>query len=159
MKTKKQKVAVRWEILSTFQDVTDNYGENKDVPASDKDFFKRNFTGNYIDLLNSCRIEPVQKWNVNIKTKLRLDDGQEGWHEIEFKPDTAMTLNELLKGNKHIKLNVAGIKVKWKGVTLMWIDAVEEDLPSSTCLEAWVTATCVADVKPLMMNNLLARIA
>lgn len=158
MKQRNQKVFARWEILSTFESVAEKYGENKNVPASDKQFFKDHFQGNYINLLNENRIDPKQKWTVKIKAKLRLDDGQEGWHEVEFKPDTAMTVNELLKGNSKVKVNQGGIKTRWKGVTLMWIDEMESDLPGSRCLEAWVTAECHTKVRPIQMFNLMQKL-
>lgn len=158
-KIKKTKVVCKWEVLSTFKDVEENFGSNKDIPANETDFFKRNFKGNYIELLNQFRIEPQQKWSVNIKTKIQLDDGQVGWHEMEFEPDALMSLNELLKGNEDVKQNIGhGVKVRWRGITNMWIDELEKDLPDSTCLEAWVTATCYAKVKGLETNNLIQKL-
>lgn len=157
-KQAKSKVAARWEILRTFDNVVEKYGENADIPSSDTQFFKENFQGNYIDLLFSKRIDPQQSWNVKINTRLRTDDGQEGWHECEFKISEKMTLNEVLKGNPAIKFNNNGIKTRWKGVTLMWIGEIENDVPNSTCLEAWVTATCDSLIKPVNTFDFLQKV-
>lgn len=161
MKKRKQvksKVAARWEILSTFDDVAKKYGENADIPPEDKVFFKDHFQGNYIELLLSSRIEPYQSWNVKISTKLRNEEGLEGWHECEFNISEKMSLNEVLKGNPAIKFNDGGIKKRWKGITLMWISEVENDVPNSTCLEAWVTATCESYIKPINTFDLLQKV-
>lgn len=157
-KLHKIKVAARWEILRTVAAVNEKYGMDSKVDKSDSNFYKENFSGNYIDLLFEDRINPCQLWRVEILTKAKESDGTVHFHTLEFDLNSRMSLHDVLKGNSKVKLDNGGFKVKWRGVTAMWLDEVDRDLTDMTCIEAWVTASCVAEVKPKNIFNLMQKI-
>ena len=157
-KLHKTKVAARWEILSTVAAVNKKYGMDSKVDKSDRDFYKDNFSGNYIDLLFENRINPCQIWHVEILTKAKESNGSIHYHTLEFDLNHSMSLHDVLKGKNKVKLDNGGFKVKWRGVTAMWLDEVDKDLVDMTCTEAWVTASCSAEVKRENIFNLMQKV-
>lgn len=153
----KSKIAVRWEILKMVESLNQRYGDGV-VDAKDVDFYKDNFQGNYIDLLFEKRIDPCQIWQVEILTKAKDADGNIHFHTLNFDLSEKMKLHDVLKGNDKIKFNKGGFKVKWKGITEMWLAEVDSDLKDMDCIEAWVTATCSAKVKPLSNFNFINKV-
>ena len=143
MRKTKQKLSATWEILATAE-----YVESLDRAVNDDDL-KVIYQGSFVPLLLSHRVERKQVWNVVVKATAKADDGTIHEHEMEWQFDKLMSIKEVIDGAKHIKVNQGGIKVRWKGVSRQWIDAVDEDLKDLTAVSAWATATCVGMVEDL----------
>ena len=141
MKKTKQKLTAKWEILSTAE-----YVESLDRNVNDDDLVKI-YQGSFVPLLLAHRVERKQIWSVVIKTTAKADDGTIHEHEMEWRFDKLMSIKEVIDGAKHIKVNQGGIKVRWKGLSKQWIEAVDEDLKGLTAVSAWATATCVGMVE------------
>lgn len=144
MKKIKQKLYAKWEVISTCQLVEDEYPDKK----ADDVFFDRVFQGNFVKLFRDGRCDKFQVWILEIKTLAKDDKGVVHEHCVEWLFDKPMSISEVLKGAKHIKVNTGGMKIRWLGVTKQWLNMVDEDLDGMDCLEAWCTASCVAYVKP-----------
>ena len=154
MKNKKHKLVAKWEVLSMAQYVDEHY-KDKPVSRSDRDFFNKFYQGNWINLMLDNRVDPYQVWSIEILTRAKDENGVIYNHELEWKFDKPMTMTQILKGDENIKFNEGGFKKRWQGVTKQWLDCVDEDLKGMDCVDAWVTSTCYAKVKPQAVWNIL----
>ena len=140
MKKIKKKLTATWEIISTAELVESIEGSLTD------EHFNMIYQGEFVPLLRADRVERKQIWNLVIKTTAQADDGTVHEHEMEWQFDKPMSMKEVLDGAKHIKVDQGGIKTRWKGVSLHWLQTVDEDLKGLTAVSAWATASCTAMV-------------
>lgn len=142
MKKTKQKLSATWEILSTAE-----YVESLDRNVNDDDLVKI-YQGSFVPLFLAHRVERKQIWNVTIKTIAKADDGTLHEHEMEWAFNKPMSMDEVLNGAKHIRLEEGGIKKRWIGVTKNWLKDLDAEFDDSyKAVKAVAIARCTAVVE------------
>lgn len=142
MRKVKQELTAKWEIIEAAEFV-ESLGRN---PTEQE--LNQLYQGQFVPLLHEHRVDRKQIWSITIVTTAKADDGYIHTHEVTWNFDKPMSMAEVLRGAKHIKVNDKdGIKVRWTGVAKNWLKEVDSDLEGMTAMSAWATATCTALVE------------
>lgn len=142
MKKTKQNLYAEWEVIS-MAEWLEGLGRN---PTNDE--LIATYKGNFFPLYLNRQVDKKQIWTLTIQTTLQGDDGSTHEYEMEWAFNKPMSMDEVLNGAKHIRLEEGGIKKRWIGVTKNWLKDLDAEFDDSyKAIKAVAIARCTAVVE------------
>ncbi|WP_336017466.1 hypothetical protein [Acinetobacter pittii] len=158
MKAVKKSLVAEWEIISMAE-----WLEGLGRDPTDQELIET-YKGTFFPLYLTRRVDKKQTWSLSITTTLHGDDGTVSECEMEWKFNKPMSMNEVLNGAKHIKVQDGNFTKRWEGVTKQWLREMDKDYDDSfKAVKAVAVARCTAMVKQVngaakLLNSLIGHL-